>query len=174
MSYFWTHWRKPWTKEQCARRLIEGTSLKLSELAANSGIALGTIKRWAAAESWLYQRTMRDTQVSAISIQKVLRGSDLEGNDLAAEILNELITNVRNLHKLHNDRLQAARESRVDDFVGESRQLLSSAEMLYKLQGLKYQDVSVAIAYLASLGYQVILPGYGEQPDIDTPLLEVE
>jgi hypothetical protein len=61
-----------WTKEQCRLRYVQGERIGLKALAVESGVPIGTLKRWSSEkpETWPQQRRQFDTKVRLLTHQK--------------------------------------------------------------------------------------------------------
>jgi hypothetical protein len=61
-----------WTKEKCRLRYVQGQRIGLHALAVESGVPIGTLKRWSSEEdvTWLQQRRQYDENVRLLTHQK--------------------------------------------------------------------------------------------------------
>jgi hypothetical protein len=64
--------RETWTREKCRLRYVQGQRIVLHTLAAESGVPIGTLKRWSSDEevTWLQQRRQYDENVRLLTHQK--------------------------------------------------------------------------------------------------------
>jgi hypothetical protein len=84
---------KRWTKERCRLRYVQGQRIGLHALAAESGVPLGSLKRWSCAEEvmWPEQRRRFDAEVRLLSHQKSIeRVSDAIANSNEQAIAQHL------------------------------------------------------------------------------------
>jgi hypothetical protein len=172
---FWRNWKKkPWTLEQCSKRVIEGTQISLPQLSIDSGVSHHTLKSWSVKNSWQQQRTNRGSMLTAISVQKVLQGSDLTDDNLQAVVLKQLIDSLRESFIESSNRAASAKTIAPTDYPAELKGQLAIADMLYKLLGLKYHEVNAAISFLSGLGYEIVIPSEGYESALRNNVIETE
>lgn len=84
MSNFWGRWKKPWSKEQCKRRYVQGPTITLRQLAVDSGRNKRTLERWSVEGSWDRECRQHVGKLSVATEQKfVEKVSESLSNDLA-------------------------------------------------------------------------------------------
>lgn len=81
-----------WSKEQCRLRYVQGVGLGLKALAIESGVPIGTLKRWSSQkpDTWPQQRRQFDTKVRLLTHQKSVEAIAQSNEAVIAEHLEML------------------------------------------------------------------------------------
>jgi hypothetical protein len=114
----WDNWKKPWTKEQCRRRYVEGgDDIGIRELSVQSGRARSTVQRWSAEEvdglNWFSQRVRFRSQLSTVTQQRTIEKTSERLSDKLSEIA---IANYE-AHRVSRDFARLVIESKMQLFV---------------------------------------------------------
>lgn len=175
----WENLPKPWTKEQCRRRYIEGDdSIGIRPLAEISGNPKTTIELWVRKEQWVEQRkqyrnklrlTIQEKTVEKTS-EKIsdelsnIVAKNYEVHKLARDYVAKLIeARARQLAedlKLEDSRKQAAlKQHNSVEINNLSQALKRSTDAINEITGLQYHiDINAATDKLTREGYEVIDP----------------
>lgn len=90
MSDFWDKWAKPWTREQCDRRYVQGNpAVSIRALVHDSGVPKSSLEVWSKQDDWKtrrrqYQDKLR-TQTEEKTIEKTSDRLSDELSDIAVE-----------------------------------------------------------------------------------------
>lgn len=69
----WDEWEKPWTREQCRRRYVEGgDNIGLKKLVTESGRSLASLERWSSGDKWVQQRGEFEGSLRVKTTKKVI------------------------------------------------------------------------------------------------------
>jgi len=180
---FWSQWRKPWTRDQARQRYLHGAKIGLRTLAEDSGVAKGTLERWAKSESWVEQRGRIQDETQTKTDEKIIeKTSDKisdQLSDLAVEHFNAH-KSVRKLAQIYLDHMtqQCQRHEHpeaMEEFVKQLNPLTINFWSLVLdrsikgervATGMQYEDVTAAYKYLTALGYEISDPS--TEPDETT------
>lgn len=170
MANFWDDWQKPWTKEQCRRRYVQGDDdIAIRQLAKDSGVPRATIEGWTRAEKWFEQRQTFRGKLNARIDEKVI---EKIGEEVAIEISNyskkhvEVCDTFIGVAEYYINRLLVmlrSGELSIDKLDGFKHNFMSlSLDRAINAQraalGLEYEDVNKAMRLLKSMGYEVTEP----------------
>lgn len=175
----WENLPKPWTKEECRRRYIEGDdSIGIRPLAEISGNSKATIELWVRKELWVEQRTQyRNKLRSTIQKETIEKKSKKISDELS-----DIVAKNYEVHKLARDYVaklieararQLAEDLKLEDSHKQvalkqhnsveinnlSQALKRSTDAINEITGLQYYiDINAATDKLTREGYEVIDP----------------
>lgn len=61
----WDSLEKPWSREECRDRYVQGRQVSLRELAELSGVSFKTIAEWSRFDAWVEQRRRVQNEIRA-------------------------------------------------------------------------------------------------------------
>lgn len=175
----WENLPKPWTKEQCRRRYIEGDdNIGIRPLAEISGNPKRTIEVWVRKEQWVEQKKQyRNKLRSTIQKETIEKKSKKISDELS-----DIVAKNYEVHKLTRDYVaklieararQLAEDLRLEDSRKQlalkqhnsveinnlSQSLKRSTDAINEITGLQYYiDINAATDKLTREGYEVIDP----------------
>lgn len=180
MSPPWKRWKKPWTRQQCEQRYVQGDRIFLKDLAVESGVSERQLERWSAEgeKPWPKLRREFGGELAAATtkkaIEKISEKASDEFSNLTFEhleayrIYRQLATIYGNflLEKANSNPLELSKlPAYAINFW--SLALDRSIQGERKAAGLEYEDVNKAIQFLQSLGYEIVDPTQQNQADTE-------
>jgi hypothetical protein len=185
----WDKLPKPWTREQCRRRYVEGgDNIGLRAIAGISGQPRGTLERWSSKENWVERRGQYQGRLAVATQQKTIE----KASDKLSDQLSEIAIANYERHKLFRDyaakvaQIKAQQLAEIQnlplaeraailakDHVGYemnywSQILKRSTDAIESVTGLKYfVDINAAAGRLEKEGYEIIDPNNNEQSESD-------
>ena len=176
---FWDSWdKKPWTKEQCARRYIEGDRISLRQLATDSEVALRTLCTWSSKGNWTEKRQQFGSKLAAVTQEKLIEKTSDRLSDTMAGLAEEHLKAHQQFRKLVQLRTNVAisQINQADDRLAAIEAIDPVQFNLFSLildraikgeraaTGLEYQiDINSAAAVLENAGYVIIDPSQTEE-----------
>ncbi len=173
MSDFWCNWKKPWNREQCERRYVEGEKIGLRGLSALSGVSDRQISRWSRQGNWTEARLQFVAKLTAKTREKAIE-----------KISNDRSEELRKLSEEHLKGYQTMRRVANVFFAKVASKVSSNSDEVFKIPsgecqkwaivfdkavqgerqatGMDYEDLNLAIAALERHGYQVFDPSIRE------------
>ena len=181
MTNFWTHYVKPWSKEQCKRRYVEGCDeISIRRLADDSGVPKGTVERWCRYGDWFAERKKLADEINERTREKIIeKTSDIlsehlavlaEANqkahkltrDYAVAVINVYARNLQRIQQLpQQEQLEALRANGHDPHKLNfwSQILARSTQGIESATGLPYYvNLNTSFHKVSSEGYVVIDP----------------
>jgi hypothetical protein len=186
----WSKWKKPWSKEQCRRRYVEGDDdIGIRPLSVQAGRAKSTLQRWAGEEidglNWSQQRVQFRSKLSAATQEKTIaKTSERLAEDIASitianyaalKAMREyaayrtqlLIRDAARIQKNYppEQQLEECERAASDRTIETiSRVLQRAVTGINETMGLKYHvNINAAIDKAISDGYVVTEPDSGEE-----------
>lgn len=165
MNKFWSRWKKPWSKEQCRRRYIEGSTITLRQLAVEAGRDRKVVQTWSAKGEWETARRQYAAKMEA----EIQRKSVEKISDDAAQIAFLHFQT----HRLFHETALAIGQAWLDQIRSDPAAISSikCSELNYVslvldraiagervAAALEYEDLNKAIQVLHKHGYLVIDP----------------
>ncbi|MEH1790004.1 MAG: hypothetical protein V7L23_31670 [Nostoc sp.] len=180
MTLNWTKLPKPWTREQCRRRYVEGgDDIGLRALAGTSGRDKSTLERWCSKDEWVSQRGQHQGKMQVITRQKTIEKT----SDKLSDELSEIAIANYQRHKLARDYaakiidIKARQLAEIDKLpLAEKAVMLSSHHIGYEMNywsqilkrstdaiesatGLRYYtEINAAAGRLEKEGYEIVDP----------------
>lgn len=176
----WDKLPKPWTKEQCRRRYVEGgDNIGIRGLADASGQPRTTLGRWSSEGDWVGQRSQySDRVVTATQTRTVEKVSEKISDqlseiavanyerhrlarDYAAKIFDikaRLLAEIQNL-PLAEKEASLAKYHSGSEMNYWSQILKRSTDAIESVTGLKYfVEINAAAGRLEKEGYEIVDP----------------
>lgn len=93
---------KPWNRETCRLRYVQGDRIGLQALAVESGVPIGTLKRWSSEkpDTWPQQRRQYDAEVRLLTHQKsieLVSGAIAQSNEAVITEHLEMLAMLREI-----------------------------------------------------------------------------
>jgi hypothetical protein len=181
----WDKLPKPWTKEQCRRRYVEGgDNIGIRGLAATAGQPKGTLEEWVKRESWVEQRRQyQDRLTTATQTRTVEKVSEKLSDDLSEvaianyekhrlardyaarifEIKSNLLTEIESL-PLAEKEASLAKHHSGSEMNYWSQVLKRSTDAIAQGTGLNYYvEINAAAGRLEKEGYEIVDPSSEQQ-----------
>lgn len=95
----WDSWSKPWSREQCKIRYVQGDRISLRGMARASGRSKSSMERWSAEDTWEDERSQYQTSVKTATREKTIEKAS---ERLSEELADIAIANFK-AHKLARD-----------------------------------------------------------------------
>jgi len=95
MTQNWGEWSKPWSKEQCELRYVEGEKITIDQLSLLSDRPTPTLRRWAKADSWRIHRTAFHADVARQTREKTVEKLSDELSDVLSVTSSEHLESYR-------------------------------------------------------------------------------
>ena len=94
---FWEDWPKPWTRDQCERRYVEGAKISLRKLSGLSGVPLSNLTRWSSTKdeegkSWVGKRDQFEINLRSKTRKKTLEKVSNQLSEENSSVLTEHFT----------------------------------------------------------------------------------
>lgn len=183
----WDKLPKPWTKEQCRRRYVEGgDNIGIRGLADASGQPRTTLGRWSSEGDWVGQRSQySDRVVTATQTRTVEKVSEKLSDQLSEIAIanykcHELLRNyAAKVVEIKAHQLQAIQQlplAEKDAILAKhhsgyemnywSQILKRSTDAIAQVSGLNYYvDINAAAGRLEREGYEIIDPSNEQESD---------
>lgn len=182
----WDKLPKPWTKEQCRRRYVEGgDTIGIRGLSDASGQPRTTLGRWSGEGGWVEQRAQYENRlVTATQTRTVEKVSDKLSDqlseiaianyerhrlarDYAAKIFDikaHLLAEIKDL-PLAEKEAHLSKHHSGSEMNYWSQILKRSTDAIESVSGMRYySDMNAAAGRLEKEGYEIIDPN-NEQTD---------
>lgn len=139
----WNRLKKPWTKEQCRRRYVEGgDDIGIRGLADTSGQPKGTVERWARQELWVDQRRRYKDALTTTVQQKTLEKTSDKLSDELSEIaianydahkfVRDYLLEIFRIKVEHLDRIESLSSAPTEEQLAEIKLLEDKLDKIKK------------------------------------------
>lgn len=186
---FWSDWEKPWTKEQCRMRYVQGSEIGLRQLSKDAGCSRKTLGDWCKQGEWVTERRRYGDRIVTATREKAIAKTSDKLSDEISDIATEHFA-VAKLYRaiselLAKNAISKVAKARKENAISAEKAIeqlerniprLNLANLMLdrsiKIEraalGLDYNDAPIAIAFLEKLGFQVNDPSVTQQNNTDT------
>jgi hypothetical protein len=163
----WSKLEKPWSREECRNRYVQGRRIGLRKLAIESGVAAQNLSTWSMVDGWVEQRQQfqdkarSESDRGAIAIaasenSKILQAhyaNYVEASSVAVTLLGVAKNVAEGLSgTLDPYKLQAAASG-----LNQTLNALKTAiDGQRQALGLQYNDINVATEFLTGKGFRIV------------------
>lgn len=95
----WDNWTRPWSREQCKIRYVQGDRASIRQMVLYSGRSKSSIERWREEDRWEDERGQFQEKLKTVTQEKTLE----KASDKLSDELSEVAIANYKAHKLARD-----------------------------------------------------------------------